>query len=120
MIYTASTQEIGKRIMEEVQEKWKSKYPVSMNRWEENWGVICPFYKFSQRIRKMIYTTNSIESLNSGYRRLNKGRNVYPSITSLEKVLYLATQRITKNWTSKIPEWGECLKELEIMYEGRI
>ena len=61
-----------------------------------------------------------IESLNSGYRRLNKARNVYPSVQALEKVLYLSTKKITKNWTSKVPEWGECLRELEIMYEGRI
>ncbi len=119
-IYTASNEEIGKKIMLEVQNKWKEKYPTVMNRWEENWGVISPFYKFSQKIRKMIYTTNNIESLNSGYRRLNKGRNVYPSIQALNKVLYLATKRITKNWTSKVAEWGECLRELEIMYEGRI
>lgn len=119
-IYTASSEEIGKKIMLDVQSKWKEKYPMVMNRWEDNWSVICPFYKFSQRIRKMIYTTNSIESLNSGYRRLNKGRNVYPSIQALNKVLYLCTRRITKNWTSKVPEWGECLRELEIMYEGRI
>ena len=119
-IYTASSEDIGKKIMLEVQNKWKEKYPTVMNRWEENWGVICPFFKFSQKIRKMIYTTNSIESLNSGYRKLNKGRNVYPSIQALNKVLYLSTRRITKNWTSKVPEWGECLRELEIMYEGRI
>ena len=119
-IYTASSEEIGKKIMYDVQNRWKERYPMAMNRWEENWSVICPFYKFSQRIRKMIYTTNSIESLNSGYRRLNKARNVYPSIQALNKVLYLATRRITKNWTSKVPEWGECLKELEIMYDGRI
>lgn len=119
-IYTASSEEIGKKIMYDVQNRWKERYPMAMNRWEENWSVICPFYKFSQRIRKMIYTTNSIESLNSGYIRLNKARNVYPSIQSLNKVLYLATRRITKNWTSKVPEWGECLKELEIMYDGRI
>lgn len=119
-IYTASSEDIGKKIMLEVQNKWKERYPMVMNRWEDNWSVICPFYKFSQRIRKMIYTTNSIESLNSGYRRLNRSRNVYPSIQALNKVLYLSTRRITKNWTSKVPEWGECLRELEIMYEGRI
>ena len=119
-IYTASSEEIGKKIMYEVQNKWKEKYPIVMNRWEDNWSVISPFFKFSQRIRKMIYTTNSIESLNSGYRRLNRSRNVYPSIQALNKVLYLATRRITKNWNSKVPEWGECLRELEIMYDGRI
>lgn len=107
-IYTSSSEDIGKKIMYDVQNKWKEKYPMVMNKWEDNWAVICPFYKFSQRIRKMIYTTNGIESLNSGYRRLNKARNVYPSIQALNKVLYLATRRITKNWTSRVPKWGEC------------
>lgn len=119
-IYTASDEEIGKKLMYEVAEKWKEKYPTAMDRWEENWGIISPFFKFSQKIRKMIYTTNSIESLNSCYRRLNKSRNVYPTKDSLMKVLYLSTKKVTKNWTSKVPEWGEVLRELEIIYNGRI
>lgn len=119
-IYTASDEEIGKKLMYETAKRWKEKYPTAMDRWEENWGIISPFYKFSQKIRKMIYTTNTIESLNSCYRRLNKARNVYPTKESLMKVLYLSTKKVTKNWTSKVPEWGECLRELEIMYEGRI
>ena len=119
-IYTASDEEIGKKLMYETAERWKEKYPTAMDRWEENWGIISPFFKFSQKIRKMIYTTNTIESLNSCYRRLNKARNVYPTKESLMKVLYLSTKKVTKNWTSRVPEWGECLKELEIMYEGRI
>lgn len=119
-IYTASDEEIGKRLMYEVAEKWKEKYPTVMDRWEENWGIIIPFFKFSQKIRKMIYTTNTIESLNSSYRRLNRARNVYPSKEALLKVLYLSTKKVTKNWTSRVPEWGEVLKELEIIYENRI
>ena len=119
-IYTASDEEIGKKLMYEVAERWKSKYPTAMDRWEENWGIISPFFKFSQKIRKMIYTTNSIESLNSSYRRLNKARNVYPTKESLMKVLYLSTRKATKNWTSKVPGWGEVLRELEITYKGRI
>lgn len=119
-IYTASDEEIGKKLMYETAERWKEKYPTAMDRWEENWGIISPFFKFSQKIRKMIYTTNTIESLNSCYRRLNKARNVYPTKESLMKVLYLSTKKVTKNWTSRVPEWGECLRELEIMYEGRI
>ncbi len=119
-IYTASDEQIAKKLMYEVANTWKEKYPTAMNRWEENWGIISPFFKFSQKIRKMIYTTNTIESLNSSYRRLNKSRNVYPSSDSLMKVLYLSTRKVTKNWTSTIPEWGETLKELEIMYKGRI
>ena len=119
-IYTASDEEIGKKLMYEVAEKWKEKYPTAMDRWEENWGIIVPFFKFSQKIRKMIYTTNSIESLNSCYRRLNRTRNVYTSKEALMKVLYLSTKKVTKNWTSRVPEWGEVLKELEIVYKGRI
>lgn len=119
-IYTASDEEIAKKLMHEVSNSWKEKYPTAMDRWEDNWGIISPFFKFSQKIRKMIYTTNTIESLNSSYRRLNKSRNVYPSSDSLMKVLYLSTKKVTKNWTSTIPEWGETLKELEIMYKGRI
>lgn len=119
-IYTASDEEIAKRLMYEVANSWREKYPTAMDRWEENWGIICPFFKFSQKIRKMIYTTNSIESLNSCYRRLNKSRYVYPSTEALMKVLYLSTKRVTQNWTSKVPQWGETLKELEIIYEGRI
>lgn len=119
-IYTASDEEIGKKLMYEIAEKWKEKYPTAMDRWEENWGIISPFFKFSQKIRKMIYTTNTIESLNSCYRRLNRARNVYPSKEALMKVLYLSTKKVTKNWTSRVPEWGEVLRELEIIYEERI
>ena len=119
-IYTASDEEIAKKLMYEVADTWKEKYPTAMDRWEDNWGIICPFFKFSQKIRKMIYTTNTIESLNSCYRRLNKSRCVYPSADSLMKVLYLSTKRVTKNWTATVPGWGETLKELEIIYEGRI
>lgn len=119
-IYTASDEEIAKKLMYDVTNAWKGKYPTAMDRWEENWGIISPFFKFSQKIRKMIYTTNTIESLNSSYRRLNKARNVYPSADALMKVLYLSTKKVTKNWNYTQPEWGETLKELEIIFEGRI
>lgn len=119
-IYTASNEEIAKKLMHDVTNTWKEKYPNSMDRWEENWGIISPFFKFSQKIRKMIYTTNTIESLNSSYRRLNRARNVYPSSDALMKVLYLSTKKVTKNWNYTQPEWGETLKELEIIFEGRI
>lgn len=119
-IYTASDEEIAKKLMYETANTWRERYPTAMDRWEENWGIISPFFKFSQKIRKMIYTTNTIESLNSNYRRLNRARNVYTSSEALMKVLYLSTKKITKNWTNKQPEWGETLKELEIVFEGRI
>ena len=70
--------------------------------------------------KEVIYTTNAIESLNSGYRRLNKQRSVFPSDTALLKALYLATHEIAKKWTIPLRNWGKVLGELEIIYPGRI
>lgn len=83
--------------MLEVTEKWNKKYPNAMNRWSEHWYVITPMFKFSQHVRNVIYTTNAIESLNSGYKRLNRGRCIFPNSTALLKSLYLATFEITKS-----------------------
>ena len=85
--------------LERVTEKWEGSYPNAMKSWHKNWDVISPIFKFSADVRKVIYTTNVIESLNSGYRRLNKQRSVFPSDTALLKALYLATHEIAKKWT---------------------
>ena len=71
-------------------------------------------------VRKVIYTTNAIESLNSTYRKLNRQRSVFPSDTALLKALYLATFEATKKWTTTIRNWGQVYGELSIMYEGRL
>ena len=74
-----------------ITEKWQNRYPNAMKRRDENWDVISPMFKFSAEVRKVIYTTNAIESLNSSLRRLNSQRSVFPSDTALLKALYLAT-----------------------------
>ena len=86
---------------------------------EKNWDAISPIFKFSTTVRKVIYTTNAIESLNSTYRKLNRQRSVFPSDTTLLKALYLATFEATKKWTTRIRNWGQVYGELSIMYEGR-
>ena len=83
--------------MIEVKEKWEEQYPNSMKSWDRNWDVISPIFKFSADVRKVIYTTNAIESLNSTYKRLNSQRSVFPSSTALLKALYLVTFQATKN-----------------------
>ena len=90
-----------------------------MKRWYDNWDAITPIFKFSPDVRKVIYTTNAIESLNSTYRKLNRQRSVFPSDTALLKALYLATFEATKKWTMSIRNWGQVYGELSIMYEGR-
>lgn len=119
-IYHAATEEKARKALDGVNSKWTPKYPNSMKRWYDNWDAISPIFKFSPTVRKVIYTTNSIESLNSTYRKLNRQRSVFPSDTALLKALYLATFEITKKWTQTIRNWGAVYGELCIIYEGRL
>lgn len=119
-IYHAPSEEAGYEQMKEVTEKWQEHYPNAMKSWSTNWDVISPIFKFSADVRKVIYTTNAIESLNSTYRRLNSQRSVFPSDTALLKALYLATFEAVKKWTLPVRNWGKVYGELSIMYEGRL
>ena len=119
-IYHAPSEDAALEQLERVTEKWEKDYPNAMKSWYKNWDVISPIFKFSAEVRKVIYITNAIESLNSGYRRLNKQRSVFPSDTALLKALYLATFEATKKWTSTIRNWAQVYGELSIMYEGRL
>jgi transposase-like protein len=119
-IYQAPSEAVAHERMLEVTEKWDAYYPNAMKSWSVNWDVISPIFKFSSDVRKVIYTTNAIESLNSTYRRLNRGRSVFPSDIALLKALYLATFEATKKWSLPIRNWGKVYGELSIMFEGRL
>ena len=119
-IYHASNEEQARVALDRVNDKWSPKYPNAMKRWYDNWDVISPIFKFSAGVRKVIYTTNAIESLNSTYRKLNRQRSVFPSDTALLKALYLATFEATKKWTVTIRNWAQVFGELSIMYDGRL
>jgi len=118
-IYHAANEKTGHDKMLEITRKWEKHYPNAMKSWEKNWDVISPIFKFSDTVRKVIYTTNAIESLNSTFRRLNKSRSVFPNQTALLKALYLSAAEATKKWTMPMREWGKVLGEFEIMYEDR-
>ena len=119
-IYHAATEEKALEALERVTEKWSEKYPNSMRSWKQNWDALSPIFKFSAVVRKVIYTTNAIESLNATYRKLNRQRSVFPSDTALLKALYLSTFEATKKWSMPIRNWGQVYGELSIMYEGRL
>ena len=119
-IYQAADEQKALAALERVTEKWTPKYPNSMKRWERDWDVITPIFKFSADVRTVIYTTNAIESLNSTYRKLNRQRSVFPSAQALQKALYLATLEATKKWTMPIRNWGQVYGELSVMYEDRL
>ena len=119
-IYNAASENDGRKALDHVYEKWSVKYPNALKRWYNNWDVISPIFKFSKDVRKIIYTTNAIESLNSCYRKLNRQRSVFPSSQALLKALYLATFEVTKKWTQAVKNWGPAYGEMCIMYEGRL
>lgn len=119
-IYQAPSEAAAHEQMLEISEKWNPHYPNAMKSWSVNWDVISPIFKFSSEVRRVIYTTNAIESLNSTYRRLNRGRSVFPSDIALLKALYLATYEATKKWSMPIRNWGKVYGELSIMFEGRL
>lgn len=87
LIYTAADADSAYTNLLELQEKW-SKRKVSLDNWNNNWDAIVPFFKFGPELRKITYTTNAIESLNNSYKRINKGRRIFPSEQSLEKICF--------------------------------
>lgn len=119
IIYKAPNADLAYQNLLELDEKW-SKRKISLNNWLNNWDAIIPFFKFGPELRKIMYTTNAIESLNNSYKRINKGRRMFPSELSLEKSLYLATEIITERWTTKYSNWGVIIGELRLHYGERI
>ena len=107
-------------VKDDVSEKWSEKYPNSLKSWYTNWDCIIPIFKFSPETRRVIYTTNAIESLNAQFKRLNRNRSVFPTKSSLEKALFLSVEKISKKWTHPIRNWGSIFGELSIMFEERI
>lgn len=118
-IYTAPSVDVAYENLLDLEEKWKVR-KVSLDNWLNNWDSVIPFFKFGPELRKIMYTTNAIESLNNSYKRINKGRRMFPSEMSLEKSLYLATEIITEKWTQQYRNWGVILSELRLQYGERI
>ena len=119
-IYTSVDEEKGYEQLQEVKNKWSDKYESAFKTWEENWDAICPFFQFSDSIRKIMYTTNTIESLNRQFRKFTKTKSVFPTDMSLLKCLYLSTKNISKKWDQAYRNWGPILSEQSIMFDGRI
>lgn len=120
LIYTSKDEKEGYEKLQEIKEKWGNKYEPAFKIWENNWDTICPFFQFSEPIRKIMYTTNTIESLNRQFRKYTKTKTVFPTDMSLLKCLYLASKNIQKKWTQPYRNWGPILSELSIMFDGRI
>ena len=92
-------------------------YPTGVKTWYDNWEVISPFFRFSDNVRKVMYTTNIIENLNRQYRKVTKGKAIFPTDKALLKSLFLATNDATKKWTMRIRYWDQIKSELSILLE---
>lgn len=119
-MYNAPTLEQSEFKLNELEEKWGKKYMAVINSWRSNWNELTTYFKYDTKIRKLIYTTNPIESLNRQLRKYTKTKSLYPTDEALMKSIYLSLKEATKKWTGRIPGWGEIYSQLSIYFEGRI
>jgi transposase-like protein len=106
--------------LNELKDKWGRQYPYAFRSWEGNWDVLSPFFKFPDEVRKIVYTTNIIEGVHRQFRKVTKTKSVFPSDSSLEKMLYLASMNVMKKWTVRYRNWDQVLSQLMIMFQGRL
>lgn len=114
-IYTANTEEIALLELKAFAAKWDDKYPVISDIWQRNWAGIAPLFSFPEEIRRVIYTTNAIESVNRQIRKIIKNKGVFPDDKSIHKIIYLALKNAAKKWTMPIKNWPLALNQFEIL-----
>jgi putative transposase len=119
-IYTAATENEAQTRLQEFEDKWGSDYPTIVKSWRPNWARITPFFEYPAEIRKVIYTTNAIESVNMSLRKITKNRGSFPSDDALLKLFYLALTNISKKWTMPIRDWKAALTRFTIQFEERM
>ena len=120
LIYQADTEEIALAALESFGDKWDSQYPQISKSWSNNWGNLNTYYRYPRDIRKAIYTTNAIESLNSVIRKAIKNRKIFPSDDSAKKVIYLAIKAASKKWSKTIHSWRAAMNRFIIEFEDRL
>lgn len=118
-IYQANTVELAEAALDDFELTWGDKYPAIIRSWRNNWDKVIPFFDFPKDIRRVIYTTNIIESLNRTLRKSVKNRGHFPTEDSLMKVLYLAIKGVSKKWTMPIRNWPEAMNQFAIVFGDR-
>ena len=119
-IYTSSSAESAQAALDAFAEKWDDRFPSISRSWQDRWQQVTPFFAYPPEIRKVIYTTNAIESMQSQLRRVTRQRGAFPTPESAKKVLYLALDRISKRWSRPIRDWVAALNHFAIVFEDRI
>ena len=119
-IYTAANREQADAALSAFEERWGRRYPMVGSSWRSNWERVVPFLDFPPEVRKVIYTTNAIESLNASLRKLLQYRGSFPNDESVTKLLYLALTRYEQKWDRSIRDWNSVLGQLSIFFDGRV
>ena len=119
-IYRSPTEEAGLQALTEFSEKWDTKYPSISQSWERHWPNLSTFFAYPDEIRKVIYTTNAIESVNMSLRKVIKNKRVFPSDASVLKQIYLAVENISKRWTMPVHNWLMCMNRFSIEFGDRL
>jgi len=119
-IYLAPSENAAEDALDRFAGKWDKKYPAISKSWSNRWGEVIPFLKFSPEIRRAVYTTNAIESVNYNLQRNLKTRHSFPNDESAMKLIFMILRRISKRWTMPIRNWGEALNQFAIIYGDRV
>lgn len=120
LVYQADTKDQAETALLELEEKWGKKYPVVIRSWNDNWDRLSTYFEYSQPIRRLIYTTNTVEGFHRQVRKVTKTKGAFTSDMALMKLVYLVTRRIEKKWTSPLQNWGLTVQQLAIRFEGRL
>lgn len=119
-VYKANSKDIAEVELDALESKWNSKYPIVIRSWRNNWERLSQYFKYPDDIRRIIYTTNTIEAVHRQFRKLTKTKGAFPNQDSLLKLLYLGIQNAQKKWTMPIQNWSLSVSQLAIFFEGRL
>jgi len=119
-IYRAVTEDEAASALEALAEKWDGRYPTVSKSWRRHWAKIIPMFAFPDDIRKVIYTTNAVESVNMTLRKASRNHRIFPNDEAVIKVMYLAGQLIARKWTMPLRDWGAAMNQFAILFEGRV
>ena len=119
-IYAAVDEASAMAALDAFAEKWDKKYPKIARSWRDNWPNLSTYFKYPQEVRRLIYTTNTIEGFNRQLRKVTKSKSVFPTDDSLLKTLYLAMMDITKKWTGRRQDWSLIHAQLSVFFADRM
>ena len=120
LVYQATTKELAEDELLKLDEKWGKKYPIVLQSWQNKWENLSYYFKYPKEIRKIMYTTNIIESVHRQFRKLTKTKGAFPNENSLLKLLYMGIQNAKMKWTQPVHNWSLTISQLAIFFEGRL